>query len=272
MKQRLIIVGVMCLSLVAVAMNMDRATTRLATLVVYNNYAIQVSGTNFLQSASTSELSNLPAFTIEFTFTTTNPGSSLQPTIISQSSDTPCCSTVSDRGWRIELLTDGTLLASFVTTYGSHNVLFTNSLSFLDGNPHRVLYVRDYNNATGSALFVDGIRASYSSAGNRVRVFNEPYWVGKGIWQNSTINYDPTTNFFEGVIDEIRISTNAVVAPSATSYTTNACLTNIVGSTLHLWHLDEGTGTNAPDSVGGLTLSFDGSTPTPIWTSGFCLP
>jgi hypothetical protein len=76
----------------------------------------------------------------------------------------------------------------------------------------------------------------------------------------------------DGIVDEVRISTNALIEPNSNTYVVAGCLTNVNSSTIHLWHFNEGVGTTTTDSVGNPSFTFVGTNPAPVWVPEYRTP
>jgi PKD repeat protein len=221
-------------------------------------YAIQFNGGGYLSSlTSNTDLNAVAAFTIDFTVATTN-ANAASGILLSQTSDG------TDSGWAFFLIED---YFSFMYHDLSGNPQEMDSDEFpglTNGLPHYIRIVQNMNNATYTqAIYVDGTRIATATTNAGFRVDSAPFMVGSGIFGGDFYPIFAT-------IDEVRVTTNALIEPDASSYTPDSCPSAVAG-TIHLWHFNEGTGTTTTDSVGSATLTME-SSPAPTWVTGFCSP
>jgi L-lactate permease len=98
------------------------------------------------------------------------------------------------------------------------------------------------------SLFVDGGVADTQSTSAAVTANTVPLIFGA--------NLVPTATYLQGRLDEVRISSVA----RYTSTFTPAVRHTVDGSTIGLWHFDEGSGSTVADSAGGHTGTLVGDT------------
>ncbi len=126
---------------------------------------------------------------------------------------------------------------------------FITQTSLYDGKRHHV--AATWSQANGGALFIDGLRYGIGST-LQAPVSADQIWVGC---------YPNGSRYFDGVIDEVRIST-LVRYPD--TFTVQDVRFEEDDYTLALWHLDTGSGGVAFDE----TTLFDGLLEGTTWTQG----
>jgi hypothetical protein len=175
---------------------------------------------------------------------------------------------------------------NYVPSLGTEQTL-TSPLSYNDGKWHQV--VAQLSPTSGSSLFIDGTLVAQNTTHTQVQQFSGYWHVGAGnlgAWPNQ-----PTSYYFAGTIDEVRVSTFIVSSLQiAKDYLAGNTGSNTLPNSAGLlvsttqpsglyaqWHLDESSGTFALDASGngrngtivdnppyvtgtdGLALSLNGS-------------
>lgn len=121
--------------------------------------------------------------------------------------------------------------------------------SISSGVMHHIVCMRS---ATEQSLWVDGVRVASVAPG----IMPLPgLGTRLGFGGNQHVPAQPQS--FRGVIDEIRISS---VARYVAGTFVPARRHTVDGSTLGLWHLDEGAGLTTADAAGGHTGALEGAT------------
>jgi len=177
----------------------------------------------------------------------------------------------------VYMLNSGQIEAgNYVTSLGTEQTV-TSPLSYNDGKWHQV--VAQLSPTAGSSLFIDGTLVAQNTTHTQVQQFTGYWHAGAGNlngWPNQ-----PTSAYFAGTIDEVRISTFIISSLQiAEDYLAGNTASNTLPNSAGLlvsttqpsglyaqWHLDESSGTFALDASGnGNTGTMVGN---PVYTTGY---
>jgi hypothetical protein len=172
--------------------------------------------------------------------------------------DTPFSEIIRQQGggtidWLVAFQTNGTLLTFGLGTGATYQELRVpvNPADFTDGNWHHI--AATYDSSTKS-LYKDGILIGSAGQGGVVS------FAGNNVAIGASVNGTLASEFFNGVIDEVRVW-NIARSQAQINQSLNLGLIGSDAGLLAYWRFDEGAGSSAFDATGhGYTATLANGT------------